>query len=126
MKSIFYKSFQEAVAFARKNKCSLSRKGDEWEVKVNDSQNNLELKKVSDYVTEFDPNTRFCEECGKIIPKERVQISNATRCIDCQKSFEKNHDTRPKISEGLPGSREGNKRMRGQIWGEIKKRNSGN
>jgi RNA polymerase-binding transcription factor DksA len=69
---------------------------------------------------------RFCIECGSSIPKERIEASNASRCIKCQEEFEKSHDTRIKINEGLPGTREGHKRMRGQIWGEIKKRNSGN
>jgi RNA polymerase-binding transcription factor DksA len=68
---------------------------------------------------------RFCIECGSSIPKERIEASNANRCIKCQEEFEKTHDTRIKINEGLPGTREGHKRMRGQIWGEINKRNKG-
>lgn len=82
-------------------------------------------KKISISENEM-KNVRFCIECGLTIPKERIAASNASRCIKCQKEFEKTHDTRIKIDEGLPGTRDGNKKMRGQVWGEINKRNKGN
>lgn len=68
----------------------------------------------------------LCIDCQKKIPEARLAISpNAVRCVSCQSAFEKTHDTRPKINEGLAGTREENKRMRGQIWGEIRGRSRG-
>ena len=69
---------------------------------------------------------RLCIDCMKSIPEQRLAIApKSIRCVKCQYEFEKTHDTRPKIDEGLAGSREENKRMRAQVWGEIKKRNTG-
>ena len=69
---------------------------------------------------------RLCIDCQKKIPEARLAISpSAVRCVSCQSAFEKTHDTRPKINEGLAGTREENKRMRGQIWGEIRGRSRG-
>ena len=68
----------------------------------------------------------LCIDCQKKIPEARLAISpNAVRCVSCQSAFEKTHDTRPKINEGLAGTREENKRMRGQIWGEMRGRSRG-
>lgn len=71
-------------------------------------------------------DTVLCIDCQDIIPENRLRINpNALRCVSCQNTFEKTHDTRTKIDEGIAGSREENKKMRGQIWGDIRKRNMG-
>ena len=77
-------------------------------------------------VADIPDNARLCIECGAVIPAERVQaVPSVSRCVKCQSIFEKSHDTRPRIDEGLPGTREGHKRMRGQIWGDMRNRGRG-
>lgn len=71
-------------------------------------------------------NERLCIECGVVIPPGRVKaVPTVSRCMKCQESFEQNHDTRRRIDEGLAGTREGHKKMRGQLWGDMRNRGRG-
>lgn len=71
-------------------------------------------------------DARLCIDCGSIIPAERVKaVPSVSRCIKCQSSFEQSHNTRPHIDEGLPGTRDGHKKMRGQLWGDMRNRGRG-
>jgi hypothetical protein len=66
---------------------------------------------------------RECDDCGNIIPPQRVEaIPNVTRCVRCQTEYEKRHDTKAHINEGIAGTREENKRLRGQLQSDIRKR----
>ena len=71
-------------------------------------------------------NARLCIDCGIVIPPERVSTApSVSRCVRCQAALEQNHDTRAYIDEGLAGTREGHKRMRGQLWGDMRNRAHG-
>jgi RNA polymerase-binding transcription factor DksA len=73
------------------------------------------------------PSPRNCIVCGVGISTKRIEAySSATRCITCQSEYEQYHDTRPRIDEGLPGTREAHTKMRGQLWGELRNRGRGN
>ena len=73
----------------------------------------------------YEDTDRLCVDCYKAIPEERLSIApNTIRCVSCQSNYEKTHDTRPRINEGIAGTREENKKMRGQVWGEIRNRGS--
>jgi len=61
---------------------------------------------------------RLCIDCGKSIPEGR----NDPRCLPCKTLYEKSHDTRPKINEGIAGTREENKKMRGGLYGDMLRR----
>lgn len=68
----------------------------------------------------------LCIECGVVIPHARIEaVPTVSRCIKCQSAFEHTHDTRPRINEGLAGTREENKKMRGQLWGDMRNRGQG-
>lgn len=74
------------------------------------------------------PNARRCIDCGCQIPFERLEAApDATRCLACQRSHEKMSPGSGKkgINEGLAGTREGHKRMRGQIWSDVRRRSRG-
>lgn len=68
---------------------------------------------------------KLCDDCGDIIPKERLRaVPHTNHCTDCQAQLESvnpNSYTR-RIDEGLAGTREGHKRMRGQQWSEMVRR----
>jgi len=64
---------------------------------------------------------RLCIDCGKYIPIGR----NDPRCVPCKTLYEKSHDTRPKIDEGIAGTREANKKMNARQWGEMVNRGKG-
>lgn len=69
---------------------------------------------------------RLCIECGATIPHARVvAVPTVSRCVKCQSEFEHTHDTRPHINEGLGGTRDENKKMRGQLWGDMRNRGRG-
>jgi len=67
----------------------------------------------------------LCIDCGEPIPKARLKAKpNASRCVGCQSSVESadpNSYVR-RVDEGLAGTREGHKRMRGQVWGDMLRR----
>jgi len=69
---------------------------------------------------------RLCSDCGISIPPERINaVPDITRCIKCQNDFEMHHDTRPRINEGLAGTRDAHKKMRGKLWGDMRNRGRG-
>ena len=74
-----------------------------------------------------DPDdVRLCIDCGVVIPPERVRaVPSVSLCVRCQSFLEQNHDTRAYVDEGLAGTREGHKRMRGQLWGDMRNRARG-
>ena len=77
-------------------------------------------------VSKTDPSSRLCADCGCTISAARLQVSpNASRCVRCQSEYERGHDTRPKIDEGLAGTRAEHKRMRAQLWGDMRNRGRG-
>ena len=73
---------------------------------------------------QLSPGEGVCLECSGRIPAERVR-AKLTLCVTCQSAFESTHDTRAKIDEGIAGTRKDNKRMRGQLWGDIRNRSRG-
>ncbi len=67
-----------------------------------------------------------CVDCGASIPAARIQANPATeRCVRCQQAFEQLDPslTERKIDEGLAGTREDHKRMRGNLRSDMGKRN---
>ena len=64
-----------------------------------------------------------CLVCGENFNPDRANIGYKT-CLACGEEVA--HNNAPKLDEGLPGTREENKRMRAQVWGEIRKRSKGN
>lgn len=61
---------------------------------------------------------RLCRECRQPIPAARLKVvPGATLCVDCKKGAD--DDSSPRIDEGLAGTREDHKRMRGKQWGEM-------
>lgn len=71
---------------------------------------------------------KCCIDCGKIIPKERLDAKpNATRCVKCQSNIEKEKGFKRSIKEndGIAGSREDNKKMRARDWGDMRRRSRG-
>lgn len=89
------------------------------------SPENLATPPSSESV-EFVTDARLCIECGVIIPQARVvAVPTVSRCVKCQAEFERTHDTRPHINEGLAGTRNENKKMRGQLWGDMRNRDRG-
>lgn len=65
----------------------------------------------------------FCIKCKDLFSEKRKALGYQTclRCGDMDAIT-----TRPALNEGLPGTREDNKKMRAQVWGGIKSRNKGN
>ena len=61
--------------------------------------------------------------CGKNFDIRR-KINDYSSCLTCGEN--EAHETAPRLNEGLPGTREEHKRMRAQVWGEIRNRNKGN
>lgn len=71
-------------------------------------------------------DARLCIDCGAVIPPARVKaVPSVARCVKCQSAFEHTHDTRPHINEGLPGTRDENKKMRGQLRDDMRNRGRG-
>lgn len=72
------------------------------------------------------PGERICVDCSGVISAQRVKATpGSIRCIGCQSKFESTHDTRARIDEGIAGTRKENKRMRGQLWGDMRNRSRG-
>lgn len=83
-----------------------------------------ELSETSRLKSDNSPiSHRLCIECGVTIPHERVLALPAViRCINCQSVFESTHNMRQRIDDGIAGTREENKRMQNQVWGEVRNR----
>lgn len=93
--------------------------------KNNERDKNPNLKNKSNYSSQVESkqssnsnDLRLCIDCGKTIPTGR----NDPRCVPCKTLYEKSHDTRPKINEGIGGTREENKKMRGGLYGDMLRR----
>lgn len=72
------------------------------------------------------PVGRPCNDCGRTIPQARISANpNASRCVACQSSYEKAHDTRQKAGEGIGGTRAENKQLRARLWGDMRNRGRG-
>ena len=64
----------------------------------------------------------YCIECGAEFNVKRKVLGFKT-CLNCgEKEALK---VTPKIDEGIAGTREENKKMRAQVWGEIRNRSRG-
>ena len=68
-----------------------------------------------------------CEDCGCEIPVERVKKHpDFLRCVSCQELYEQHFPNsvkrKMKVEEGLVGSRDDHKDMRGKVFGDIRKR----
>ena len=64
-----------------------------------------------------------CVKCGQPIPSARLKAKpDAVRCARCQTLVEQDADYHQYIDEGLAGTREAHKRMRGQDWSDMRKR----
>ena len=69
---------------------------------------------------------RLCVDCGGVISHARVvAMPTVSRCVKCQSAFEHSYDTRPHINEGIAGTRDEIKKMRGQLWGDMRNRGRG-
>lgn len=98
----------------------------EWlPIDAKSSPKNLATPPCSESV-ESVTDARLCIECGVVIPQARVvAVPTVSRCVKCQAEFERTHDTRTHINEGLAGTRDENKKMRGQLWGDMRNRGRG-
>ncbi|MGH8670803.1 MAG: TraR/DksA C4-type zinc finger protein [Burkholderiales bacterium] len=71
-------------------------------------------------------DARLCVECGDVIPPACIVATpTVTRCVSCQSKFELAHDTRRRVDEGLGGTREDHKKMRGQLRSDMRNRGRG-
>jgi RNA polymerase-binding transcription factor DksA len=71
-------------------------------------------------------STRLCEGCRKPIAAERLKsVPDSRQCVECQTKSEKEGDTRRYVNEGLAGTREDHKKMRGKQWSEMIQRSRG-
>jgi len=69
---------------------------------------------------------RLCAGCREPIAVERLEsVPDAQFCTRCQSENEVTRDTRRYIDEGLAGSREDHKKMRGRQWSEMVQRSRG-
>jgi len=69
--------------------------------------------------------TKHCVDCDAQIPMARVQaIPNVIRCSTCQEKLERLHPEliERHVDEGLAGTREGHKKMRGKLYSDMRKR----
>lgn len=71
-------------------------------------------------VETLEPGAHICIDCGKSIPKARIELMpHVLRCVNCQSEFEMTHDTRIKVDEGFGGSRDDVRKMKSKQWGEM-------
>lgn len=69
---------------------------------------------------------RSCVDCEEPIPRDRLTaLPSAIRCVTCQQAFEKTREYRIFIDEGMGGTRDDNKRERGQVLRGIRERGRG-
>jgi len=88
----------------------------------NHSSGDLAISESKDKLTQPGVDA-VCSECGKLFNQDRRNLGYKT-CLTCGEN--EAHKKAPKLDEGLPGTREENKKMRAQVWGEIRNRNKGN
>lgn len=100
---------------------------------INDYSYNFKVEEKNSYSNDTDNKfnknlvkkemENECSVCGNSFPKKRAELGYTT-CLLCGEKEASNKT--PKLNEGLPGTREDHKRMRAQVWGEIRNRNKGN
>lgn len=72
-------------------------------------------------IVDFDISLRPCAICGQRIPRERtLKNPDARHCVTCLSSLE--GDFRHYIDEGIAGTREEHKVIRGKIWSDSRNR----
>jgi RNA polymerase-binding transcription factor DksA len=146
-----FASFTEASAFAKsaahETQCSVSvfQQGDKWLVEYLPSPQEMDTSSIATHLSSKQASMdvrvakpheksalenplliKYCIGCGRCIPPARVELNpNVARCTKCQSEFEQTHDTRQKIDEGLAGTRDAHKKMRGQLWGDMRNRGRG-
>lgn len=70
------------------------------------------------------PSARICISCTTPIPVSRLTlVPHALRCARCQSDVEKSTDYHQYIDEGLAGTREAHKILRGNLMSDMIKRN---
>ena len=75
----------------------------------------VEIAEVEDFKIEDVPSARVCLTCTNPISASRLNlVPHALRCAKCQSLLEKNIDYHQYIDEGLAGTREAHKLMRGK------------
>lgn len=90
--------------------------------KEENSNNFKDNLKVSDE-NDLNQMLAVCVVCNKHFDNKRKALGYDT-CLECGDIEAKSNA--PKVDEGLPGSRQDHKRMRGQIFSDLKKRSRGN
>lgn len=134
-----FKNFKEASAFVKgmdqKIRARIKRHGVEFVVENNVSfdapnyqQQDPQPSKTKgrSLPADISGDTRLCIGCSKAFPAERIYASPwVLRCTDCQSAYERSHDTRPHINEGLADTREGHKRLRSQLGKDMRNRARG-
>ncbi len=84
-----------------------------------DEENVDSEESLADEVT----SERLCISCSRPIPASRlILVPHALRCARCQSDVEKNTDYHQYIDEGLAGTREAHKILRGNLMSDIIKR----
>jgi len=82
---------------------------------------NQELEKNE--IIELEQSLRPCVICGERIPRERtLKNPDARHCVTCLSSLE--GDFRHYIDEGIAGTREEHKSIRGKIWSDLRNRDN--
>jgi len=72
-------------------------------------------------IIDFDISLRPCVICGQRIPRERtLKNPDARHCVTCLSSLE--GDFRHYIDEGIAGTREEHKVIRGKVWSDLRNR----
>lgn len=68
-------------------------------------------------------NVAICISCRKKISNSRLRVDpKAIRCHSCQSEMESLVGHTRQINEGIAGTREDNKKMRGQVWSDVRNR----
>ena len=69
--------------------------------------------------------SKDCVDCDVEIPIARLRaIPNVIRCAACQEKLESSHPEliERRVDEGLAGTREDHKKMRGKLYSDMRKR----
>jgi hypothetical protein len=83
----------------------------------------VEIIEVEDFEIEDVLSTRICLTCTNPISALRLNlVPHALRCAKCQSLLEKNIDYHQYIDEGLAGTREAHKHLRGGLLSDMIKR----
>jgi len=96
----------------------------------NPIQDEKKSKQIMTEDQDFDPHQRIeneCLDCGCEIQEARIEKHpDVLRCVGCQTLYEQNNPDsvrrKMKVEEGLVGSRDDHKSMRGKVFGDIRRR----